>query len=871
MSEQQDQENIISLKGMYKEYFLDYASYVILERAVPAIYDGFKPVQRRILYSLKEKDDGRYHKVANLIGHTMQYHPHGDQSIGDALVNLGQKNLLIDCQGNWGDSRTGDSAAAPRYIEARLTKFALDVVFNEDTTVWQLSYDGRNKEPVFLPVKFPLVLSLGVDGIAVGLSTKILPHNFIELIEASILHLEGKSFTLYPDFETGGFIDVSDYQKGKRGGKVKVRAKIDIVDKKSLAIREIPYSTTTMSIIDSIIKANDKGTIKIKKVIDNTAKNVEIFIELAPNISPEVTMDALYAFTQCEVSISPNACVIIEDKPHFLTVDEILRFSTDYTKELLRQELVIDLKDLQEKWHFASLEKIFIENRIYRDIEDCESWEEVIKAVDTGLKKYIITPSTPPEERTGNKIALIRDINDDDITRLTEIRIKRISKYNSFKADEQLKSLEDNIATTKHHLDHLTIYAIDYFKRLLEKYGKGRERKTEITTLGTIDRTEVMANNCKLYVNREEGFVGWGLKKDEFIKDCSEIDDIIVFRKDGCFQVVKISDKVFVGKDIMHVDVWKKGDERTTYNLVYLDGTSGKTFAKRFNVTSITREKDYDTTQGTPRTKILYFAVHPNGEAEMISVQLTQASSARKKLFEFNFSDLEIKGRSSKGNTLTKYPVRKITQLSVGKSTLGRQEIWYDNITGKLNKDQRGKSLGKFDTGDTILVIYKNGNYIVTDFDLLHKYDNKNIEIITQLKKESIINAIYFDGEKQSTFVKRFMIETTSLGQEFCFISDSNGSKLYFVSLQSEGEVHYKYRKENQNFEKNIIFEDFIDVKGWKAMGNKLIDAPITNVSQAMLENESDENEDIIDSDVPNLNIEDSKDFGSGEQAGLFD
>ena len=721
---------VTKITGMYKEYFLDYASYVILERAVPSIEDGLKPVQRRILHSMKDMDDGRYHKVANLIGHTMQYHPHGDAAIGAALVNLGQKDLLIDPQGNWGDARTGDSAAAARYIEARLTKFAIEVVFNPQTTEWQVTYDGRRKEPINLPIKFPMILAQGVDGIAVGLSTKILPHNFIELIKASIKTLEGKRYKLYPDFLTGGQIDVTDYQGGKRGGKVRVRARIRQKDKKTLVIYELPYAVTTSSMMDSIVKANDKGKIKIKKITDNTAKDVEIEIELAPGISPDVTIDALYAFTSCEVSISPNACVIIDDKPVFLTVDEMMQISTARTKDLLKLELEIKLGELQEKWHFSSLEKIFIEERIYRDIEECETWEAVIEAIEKGLDKYVATPST--KKPRDKRIILHRDITHEDIVRLTEIKIKRISKYNSFKADELIKGIEDQLKEVGHHLKHLTEYAIAYFERLLEKYGKGKERRTEITEFDTIKASHVIANNAKLYVNYKEGFIGTGLKKDEFISDCSDIDDVISIRKDGKFVVNRIADKVFVGKDVLHVAVWKKGDDRTTYHVIYVDGKTGRAMAKRFNVKSITREKEYDLTGGAPGSKILYLTVNPNGESEVVEIQLTPGSKSRKKVFDFDFAEIGIKGRGSKGNIITKYPVRKISLKEVGKSTLGAIEIWMDEVSGRLNKEERGKYLGAFDTGDLILVINNDGSYLLTELDQNKKFDVKSIMMINK-------------------------------------------------------------------------------------------------------------------------------------------
>jgi topoisomerase-4 subunit A len=720
-------DELVTLNGMYKEYFLDYASYVILERAVPDIDDGLKPVQRRILHAMKEMDDGRYHKVANIIGQTMQYHPHGDAAIGDALVNMGQKDLLIDCQGNWGDVRTGDSAAAPRYIEARLTKFALEVLFNPQTTDWQLTYDGRKKEPITLPVKFPLVLSQGVEGIAVGLSTKILPHNFIELIKASIRILQGKSFQILPDFQTGGMVDVTEYQDGHRGGRVKIRAKIVQLDKSTLNIVELPFGVTTNTLIESILKANDKGQIKIKKVNDNTAKDVEIQIELMPGVSPDVTIDALYAFTDCEVSYSPNACVIVDNKPMFLSVSEILRISTMQTMELLRRELEIKKGELEEKWHNASLEKIFIENRIYRDIEECESFEEVITTIDLGLKKYVATPSDPLKPGD-NRLMMMRDITEDDITRLTEIKIKRISKYNKFKADEMMAQLLADLEQVKHDLLHLTDFTIAYFERLLEKYGKGRERRTIITSFDTIELKEVVANNAKLYVDRVEGFIGMGMKKDEFVCDCSDIADVIAFTRDGKFKVVKIADKVFVGKDIIHAAVWLKSDDRTTYNLVYLDGKSGKSFGKRFNVTAITRDKEYDLTQGTKGSKILYFTANSNGESEIVNIQLTQSSTAKKKVFDFDFGDLAIKGRASQGNIVTKYPVRKVTQVSVGKSSLGAMQIYMDEVSGKLNQDERGKYLGAFDTGSKLLSIYKDGSYEINELDLNKKYDVNNID-----------------------------------------------------------------------------------------------------------------------------------------------
>lgn len=827
---------LISLKGMYKDYFLDYASYVILERAVPASYDGLKPVQRRILHAMKEMDDGRYHKVANIIGQTMQFHPHGDAAIGDALVNLGQKDLLIDCQGNWGDVRTGDSAAAPRYIEARLTKFALHVAFNGQTTDWQLSYDGRKKEPVALPMKFPLVLANGVEGIAVGLSTKIMPHNFVELIKASIKMLQGKTTKLYPDFQTGGLIDVSDYKDGKRGGRIKVRSKIEQLDKKHLVIRELPYGVTTVSLIDSVLKANDKGKIKIKKIFDNTAQEVEIVVELAPGVSPEVTMDALYAFTRCEESISPNACVIIDDKPHFLTVTDLLEASTENTKELLRQELEIKKRELEEKLFFASLEKIFIENRIYRDIEEAESFEAVISIIDDALRQYVTTPSDDAayKSKRDKRIKLIREIEEDDIVRLTEIRIKRISKYNSFKADERIQQLVDELQEVNHNLANLTDFAIAYFKDLLSKYGKGKERRTEITTFDTIQATQVVANNAKLYANLRDGFIGYGLKKGEgdYICDCSDIDDIIVFRKDGKFMVSRIEEKKFVGKNIIHVAVWQRGDERTTYNMAYLDAGSGRTYVKRFNVSAITREREYDLTKKAKGSKTLYFAAHPNGEAEVVQVQLTQASSAKIKQFDFDFAELDIKGRSANGNILTKYPVRKITQKEVGQSTLGALEIYMDEVSGRLNTDERGKYLGAFDTGDQILAIYNDGSYELNDFELTNRYDVKELMHIGKFDEKAIVSAIYYDGERKSTMVKRFNIETSTQDQRFPFVTDHRSTKLYLATVSPKARVKYSMRVKGKKMEGEIDLVDFIDVKGWKALGNKLSDHKLTKVEQ---------------------------------------
>ncbi|GAA0190322.1 DNA gyrase/topoisomerase IV subunit A [Fulvivirga kasyanovii] len=821
LGEHKDEDKIhdvIPVSGMYQNWFLEYASYVILERAVPAIQDGFKPVQRRIMHALKEMDDGRFNKVANVIGSTMQYHPHGDASIGDAIVNLGQKDLLIETQGNWGDIRTGDGAAAPRYIEARLSKFALDVVYNPQTTEWQLSYDGRKKEPVTLPVKFPLLLAQGVEGIAVGLSTKILPHNFCELIKASIDLLKGKKVKIYPDFPTGGMADFSEYNHGLRGGKVKVRAKIEEYDKKTLVIKDIPYGTTTTSLIESIIKANDKGKIKIKQVVDNTAKDVEILVSLAPGQSPDITIDALYAFTDCEVSISPNACVIIGEKPHFMGVEEILQVNTDQTVDLLTQELEIKKHELMEKILFSSLEKIFIENRIYRDIEECETWEAVIETIDKGLDPY--------------KPQFYREITEEDIVRLTEIKIKRISKFDSFKADEMLKRLEEELKETEYNLAHITDYAIGYYSKLLEKYGKGRERKTEIKSFDSIDTTIVAANNQKLYVNREDGFVGYGIKKDEFVTDCSDLDDIIVIRKDGKCVVSRISEKVFMGKGILHVGVWKKGDERMTYNLVYVDGKTGRSMIKRFNVTAVTRDKEYDLTKGNKGSKVLYLSANPNGEAEVINVKLTSGSSARKKVFDFDFADLEIKGRGAGGNILTKYPVRKIELKSEGVSTLSGLDIWYDEVVGRLNKDERGIHIGNFNGDDNILVIYKDGTYELTSYELTNRYDPNKVMLIERFDPEKVISAVHYDGDSKNYFVKRFKIETTSVNKAFGFISEASGSKLIAVSTKDKPlvEVEYVKSKSKDKFTEELALNELIEVKGWKAIGNKLHSESIKKV-----------------------------------------
>ncbi|MFN0201298.1 MAG: DNA gyrase/topoisomerase IV subunit A, partial [Bacteroidia bacterium] len=809
-TENNSSESSLMVSGMYETYFLDYASYVILERAVPLLFDGLKPVQRRILHSMKEMDDGRFNKVANIIGQTMQYHPHGDAAIGEALVNMGQKDLMVETQGNWGDVRTGDSAAASRYIEARLSKFALEVSFNPKNTEWSLSYDGRKREPVALPMKFPLVLAQGVEGIAVGLSTKIMPHNFCELIEASIEVLQGKTTLLLPDFPTGGTMDASNYNSGRRGGKVRCRGTIESPNKNTLLITSLPFGVTTGSLIESVIKANDKGKIKIKKITDNTAKNVEIVIELPPNISPDVTIDALYAFTECEVSISPSACVIIKDKPYFLSVDELLKLSTQNTLELLKKELEIQLAELKERLLFSSLEKIFIEKRIYRKIEECETWESVIETIDKALTPY--------------KKQFYRTITEDDIVRLTEIKIKRISKFDSFKADELMRDLEKQISDIEHHLANLVGYAIQYFRNLLAKYGKTRERKTQIKSFDTIEISQVAVANQKLYVNRKDGFIGYGLKKEEYVCDCSDIDDIIVFLADGKWKVVKVSEKAFVGKDILHIDVWKKNNERMVYHAAYRDAETGVNYVKRFSVTAIIRDKEYDITRGTKGSKLLYFSANPNGETEIIGVLLSQNCTAKNKSMEFDFSTLGIKGRDAMGNQLTKYPIRKIVRKSVGASSLGGRKIWYDNIVGRLNSDERGRYLGEFDTSDKILVIFKDGSYELTNFEPTNRYDQEKSLIIEKFEADNPISVVHYDGKTKEYYVKRFLIETTTEGKTFSFISAEAGSKLLFVSTEADAKIEYTFSKPGSKAKETarIVLNEFIEVKGWKALGNKL-------------------------------------------------
>ena len=816
-NQEDTQDTLTKVTGMYKDWFLDYASYVILERAVPAIEDGFKPVQRRIMHALKELDDGRYNKVANVVGHTMQYHPHGDASIADAMVQIGQKDLLIDTQGNWGNILTGDSAAASRYIEARLTKFALEVVFSPKITEWQLSYDGRKKEPVNLPVKFPLLLAQGAEGIAVGLSTKVLPHNFIELIEASIKHLKGQKFTIYPDFPTSGIIDVSNYNDGLRGGKIRVRAKIQQLDKNTLVIREIPYGTNTSSLIDSILKANEKGKIKIKKIEDNTAAEVEILVHLPSGLSPDKTIDALYAFTSCESSISPLGCIIEDNKPLFIGVTEMLQRSTDYTVELLKAELEIQLGELEEQWHFASLERIFIENRIYRDIEEEETWEGVIAAIDKGL-----APHTTH---------LKRKVTEDDIVRLTEIRIKRISKFDLDKAQQYLDSLEERIAEVKHHLANLIEFAINYFKSLKEKYGKGRERKSEIRIFDDIEATKVVIRNTKLYVNREEGFVGTSLKRDEYVTDCSDIDDIIVFTREGKMMIAKVDSKIFVGKNIIHVAVFKKKDKRTIYNMIYKDGKGGASYIKRFSVTGVTRDKPYDLTNGKPQSEVLYFSANPNGEAEVITVLLRQVGSVKKLKWDIDFADVLIKGRASKGNIVTKYSVKRIELKEKGVSTLKPRKIWFDEIVRRLNVDGRGELLGEFKGDDMLLVVTQKG-VAKTFIPNLSTHFDEDMVVLEKWNPNKPLSAIYYEGEKDRYYVKRFMIENEN--KEELFISEHPKSFLELVSTDWRPVVEIEFSKpRGKDVKPNQIIdlEDFISVKGIKALGNQLTSDKVKNIN----------------------------------------
>lgn len=816
-AQEEPKETITRVTGMYKDWFLDYASYVILERAVPAIEDGFKPVQRRIMHSMKDLDDGRYNKVANIVGHTMQYHPHGDASIADAMVQIGQKDLLIDTQGNWGNILTGDSAAASRYIEARISKFGLDVVFNPKITEWQASYDGRRKEPVNLPVMFPLLLAQGGEGIAVGLSTKILPHNFIELIDASIKHLQGKRFLILPDFPTAGIADFSNYNDGLRGGRVRVRAKIAQLDKNTLVITEIPFGTTTTSLIDSVLKANEKGKIKIKKIEDNTAAEVEIQIHLPSGLSPDKTIDALYAFTSCESSISPLGCVIEDNKPLFVGVTEMLRRSTDKTVQLLKQELEIRLNEFEEQWHFASLERIFIENRIYHDIEEEETWEGVISAIDKGLAPHIKH--------------LKRTITIEDIERLTEIKIKRISKFDIDKAQQKIEALEEQIAEVKNHLANLIEYAIAYFNRLKKEYGAGRERKTEIRIFDDVDATKVVIRNTKLYVNREEGFVGTSLRKDEYVCDCSDIDDIIVFTKEGKMMVTKVDSKTFIGKDIINVEVFDKKDSRTIYNMIYRDGKSGPSYIKRFSVTGITRDKEYDLTNGNKGSVSLYFSANPNGEAEVVSVLLRQAGSIKKLKWDIDFADILIKGRNSKGNLVTKYPVKRVELKEKGISTLKPRKIWFDDAVQRLNVEGRGELLGEFRGEDRILIINQKGVVKTIIPEVTAHFESDMILMEKWIPKKPI-SAIYFDGEKERYFVKRFLIENEN--KEESFITSHDKSYLELVSTDWIPMVEIEFTKERGKERKDNLtlnLDEFITVKGITALGNQLTKEKVNLIS----------------------------------------
>ena len=807
------------LSGMYQNWFLDYGSYVILERAVPHINDGLKPVQRRILHAMKRLDDGRYNKVANIVGHTMQFHPHGNASIGDALVQLGQKDLLIDCQGNWGNVFTGDSAAAPRYIEARLSKFALEVVFNPKTTEWQASYDGRNREPVTLPVKFPLLLAQGVEGIAVGLSSKILPHNFNEICDAAIAYLHHEDFQLYPDFQTGGAIDVSRYNDGERGGVVRVRAKITKIDNKTLCINEIPYGKTTPSLIDSILKAVEKGKIKVRKVDDNTADKVEILVHLAPGVSSDKTLDALYAFTDCEVSISPNCCVIEDKKPHFLCVSDILKKSVDNTLSLLREELNIQRNEAMETLHFASLEKIFIEERIYKDkqFEQAENMDEACKHIDERLTPYYSQ--------------FVREVTKEDILKLMEIKMARILKFNTDKADEFIAKLKKDIAQIDEHLAHIVDYTIDWYLYLKEKYGKNFPRLTEIRSFDTIVATKVAEANEKLYINREEGFIGTSLKKDEYICNCSDIDDVIIFYKDGKYKIVRVSDKLFVGKNILYVNVFKKNDKRTIYNVIYRDGKEGNYYMKRFNVTSIIRDREYDVTQGTPGSKIVYFTANPNGEAEVVKVSLRPNVRIKKLVFEKDFSTINIKGRQSMGNLLTKYEVHKIVLKQRGGSTLGGRKVWFDSDVLRLNYDGRGKYLGEFQTNESILVIFENGEFYTTDLDLNNHYEN-GIAYIEKFDAEKVWTAVLYDADQQNfPYLKRFTFEVTNKRQSY--LGENKQNKLVLLSDEVYPRLQVVFGG-NDRFREPLIVEasDFVGVKSYKAKGKRLTTYAVEEIKE---------------------------------------
>ncbi len=846
-------ESLKKVSGLYKDWFLDYASYVILDRAIPSVYDGFKPVQRRIMHSMRELEDGRYNKVANIVGNTMKYHPHGDASITDAMVGIGQRELLIDTQGNWGNIYTGDSAAAARYIEARLTPFALEVVFNPKTTIWSKSYDGRNNEPVDLPVKFPLLLAQGVEGIGVGLSTKILPHNFNELINASVAHLKGKKIEIYPDFLTAGFLDVSEYNDGHRGGKVRARAKISQVDKHTLMISELPFSKNTSDLIDSIIKANEKGKIKIKKIEDNTSDKVEILIYLHNEVSPDKTIDALYAFTDCQVTISPNACVIVGDKPMFLNVSEILRMNTDHTVSLLKKELEIELNELQESWHFSSLERIFIENRIYHDIEEVKSWEEVLKTIDKGLKPHTAH--------------LLREVTEEDILRLTEIRIKRISRFDLDKFKENIAALEGKIEQVRFHLANLIAYAIDYYLNIQKKYGKGKERKTELRIFDTIDATKVAVANEKFYVNFEEGFIGTSLKKDQYLFDCSDIDDIITFRKDGNMKVVKVEAKTFIGKDIQHVAIWKKNDKRTVYNMIYREGRDGPYYMKRFSVTGVTRNTDYPLASDVKGSEMLYFSANPNGEAEVVTVLLKPNPRIRKNKMEIDFSELAIKGRDSKGNLVTKYSVKKVDLKEEGVSTLAPRKIWFDETVRRLNADVRGTLLGNFKGDDKILTINAQGEAKLVSFDLGNRFDDEYI-ILEKWRPHQPVTCIYYDGEKDMYFIKRFLLENNTNVQTFM---PSEHPKSFveriIVSNNSTAEIIFAKDKGKEREPEIVNIDEFIAVKGIKAIGNQFTKFKVKNINITIPEPEEEEPEVYEEPDLTSPIIDDE----GGTIGDLFD
>lgn len=886
---QEKEFRVVPIKGMFENWFLDYASYVILERAVPAIEDGLKPVQRRILHSMDELDDGRFNKVANIVGNTMKYHPHGDASIGDALVQLAQKDLLIDMQGNFGNILTGDDAAAPRYIEARLSKFAKEVVFNHKTTDWTRSYDNRNAEPVSLPVKFPLLLAQGTEGIAVGLASKFLPHNFNELIGASIAYLKDEPFVLYPDFPTGGLMDVTNYNDGLRGGRVRIRARISQLDKKTLIINEIPYGTTTGSVIDSIVKGNDKGKIKIKKIDDNTAENCEIVIYLNPGVSPDQTIDALYAFTDCEVSVSPNACVIVNDHPAFLGVSEILRLSTDRTMELLSLELCILIGELEDSWHWISLEKIFFEKGIYKELEkkDYETWEDQLTGIERRFDPY--------------RKLLKRDVTREDVEKLCEKPVRKISKFDLKKADEQLADIESRMEEAKYNLDHIVDYTIDYLLHIKEKYGKGRERKTEIRNFDNISAAAVAANNEKLYVNKEDGFVctGDGLKREkekekyEFVSDCSDIDDIIVFRENGTYLVTKLQPKLFVGQKLIHVGVFRKNDDRMTYNAVYRDGKSGPYFVKRFSVTGVTRDKEYDLTQGKPNSKVMYFSANPNGEAEVIKV-IIRLMNQKTKVTDYSFADLAVKGRGSRGNQLTKYGIKEISKREDGVSTLTARDIWYDDTVRRLNADKRGKYIGAFEGDDRILQICANGDFKLCGFDLSTHFDDDLIDI-RKFDPEEIFSVVYIEGETQKMYLKRFCIENeTKLNQRISFIGENENAKYLDMSTDIIPRLllSYKVSETGNSFpDDEINVEEFIGIKSYKAKGKRLSTREIESFSwlepiepetpddEPESNDEGDESETqktevpvVNPADVPleiNDTLDDERKSGDGEQMEL--